>query len=187
VLIGGRLRRAECRQAQARDDDREWTPLRGALGADAPDHIYFSIRIKQPCGGKPSVGGFHWSLLGALYRLQLRLPARLDCGRKREQCGDVPFVPGPGISCTLHSVLCWRATRVRCKPRGSPSQLLMGCPLRTRGLRSSFTNVANPLGPRQQAAITTWNERFVSTAALNQRKYWTSGMQLADGVPDEAD
>jgi hypothetical protein len=39
--------------------------------------------------------GFHWSLLRALYRIQLGLPARLDYGRKREQCGDVPFAPLP--------------------------------------------------------------------------------------------
>jgi hypothetical protein len=34
-------------------------------------------------------------------------------------------------------------------------------------------NAANPPGPRQRAAITTRNERFVYTAGLNQRKYST--------------
>jgi hypothetical protein len=65
--------------------------------------------------------------------------------------------------------------------------MIDGLPPADEGLPTFLYDVANPPDPRQRGAMTTRNERFVSTAALNQRKYWTSGMQLADDVPDEPD
>jgi hypothetical protein len=37
--------------------------------------------------------GFEWAILRVLYRHNLRLPARLDHGCKRELCEDVRFFP----------------------------------------------------------------------------------------------
>jgi hypothetical protein len=45
-------------------------------------------------------------------------------------------------------------------------------------------NVADPPEPGWRGAITTRNERFVSAAGLNERKYWTSREQLADEEED---
>jgi hypothetical protein len=44
-------------------------------------------------------------------------------------------------------------------------------------------DVVSPPEPAPRGAITTGNERFVSTASLKQRRYWASGRQIAgDGA-----
>jgi hypothetical protein len=117
----------------------------------------------------------------------LGLPARLDYGRKREQCGDVPFAPlPPDFVHTPFGVVLARVQGAM-QAMGVRLAIIDGLPPADEGSPIFLHDVANPPGPRQRAAITARNERFVSTDALNQRKYWTSGMQLADDVPDEAD
>jgi hypothetical protein len=41
-------------------------------------------------------------------------------------------------------------------------------------------DVVSPPALAASRAITTRKERYVSTATLNQRKYWESGRQIAD-------
>jgi hypothetical protein len=125
-------------------------PILGSVIGTMPIEDGFALG-RGPCGTDQRAEylehGFHWSLPCALYRIQLGLPARLDHGRKRGQCGDVPFVPLPPDSCTCRSALCWLASSVLCRPWGSPSRLLTGCPLRTRGRQSSFTTWQIRHGP----------------------------------------
>jgi hypothetical protein len=165
-------------------------PVRGSVVGTMPiEHL---LALVRGLGGTDQrveslEHGFHWSLLRALYRIQLDLPARLDYGRKREQCDDVSFVPLPPDFVHIPFGVVLARVPGAMQAMGVPLPVIDGLPPADEGSPIFLQDVANPPGPRQRAAITTRNERFVSTAALNQRKYWTSGMQLADDVPDEAD
>jgi hypothetical protein len=55
-----------------------------------------------------------------------------------------------------------------------------GVPEPDEGSPFFLHDVVSPPAPAPPGAITTRKEHFVSTAALNQRKYWESGRQIAD-------
>jgi hypothetical protein len=169
---------------------RREDPTRGGVLGTVPiEHV--SSLVCGLCGTDERAESlehvFHRLLLRALYRIQLGLLARLDYGRKREQCCDVPFAPLPRDF--VHTPFGVVLARVQgaMQAMGVPFAIIDGLPPADDRSPVFLHDVANPPGPRQRAAITTRNERIVSTAAPNQRKYWTSGMQLADDVPDEAD
>jgi hypothetical protein len=83
--------------------------------------------------------GFDWSLLRALYRMELGLPARLDQGRRRELCEDVPFAPRPLFFVRPPFGVVLARVQGAMQAVGARSRVLLGCPQWTRGQRSTFT------------------------------------------------
>jgi hypothetical protein len=73
-------------------------PVRGSVFGTVPAEHSFSL-VRGLSGTDQGVESldrsFEWAILRALYRHNLRLRARLDHGRKRELCEDVPFFPLP--------------------------------------------------------------------------------------------
>jgi hypothetical protein len=73
-------------------------PVRGSVFRTMPAEHLFSLvrRLSGTDQGVESLEmSFEWAILPVLYRHNLRLPARLDHGRKCELCEDVPFFPLP--------------------------------------------------------------------------------------------
>jgi hypothetical protein len=91
-------------------------------------------------------------------------------GAERSRC--IPRVSSP-----LHSGLCCRKSWGRCLRYRLPA--LAGLLLPYEGRPVFLHDIVTPPAPAAGGAITTRNERFVSKAALNQRK-WISGAQVAD-------
>jgi hypothetical protein len=62
---------------------------------------------------------------------------------------------------------------------GGPLLPVDGLPEPDEASALLLQDVVSPHEPAPQGAITTRKERFVSTAALNQRLYWASGRHIA--------
>jgi hypothetical protein len=72
--------------------------VRGSVFGTMPAEHLFSLvrRLSDTDQGVESLErSFEWAILRVLYRQNLRLPTRLDHGRKRELCEDAPFFPLP--------------------------------------------------------------------------------------------
>jgi hypothetical protein len=73
-------------------------PIRGSvLGTMPAEHLLSLARRLWGTDQRARAleNSFEWSILRALYRSPLGVPARLDRGRKRELCEDVTFQPLP--------------------------------------------------------------------------------------------
>jgi hypothetical protein len=137
---------------------------------------------------------FELSILRALYRSRLGVPARLDRGRKRELCEDVTFQPLPAafVHAPFGSVLA-QVQGAMCV-MGVPLLPIDGLPEPDEESALFLQDVVSSPEPVARGAITTRNERFVSTAARNHRRYWASGRQIAgagaawsiSGIPGSA-
>jgi hypothetical protein len=63
---------------------------------------------------------------------------------------------------------------------GVPRARIDGVPEPDEGSPVFLHEVVSPPAPAPPGAITTRKERYVCTPALNQRKDWESGRQIAD-------
>jgi hypothetical protein len=156
-------------------------PSRGSvLGTMRVEHVFALVR--GLCGTNQRAealgSGFQGSVMRAKYRLEFGLASRLDRGGKRELCADVTFMPLPeGFERTPFGVVLSRV---------QGAMVVMGVPLSRiddvpdQGSPVILRDVASRPVPAPPGAITTRKERYVSTAALNQRKDWESGRQIAD-------
>jgi hypothetical protein len=91
--------------------------------------------------------GFEWSILGALYRSRLGMPARLDRWRERELGGDVAFQPLPAAF--VHAPFGSVMSQVQGEMRGMGVPLLPIDGLRGRGEESALflQDVVSPPEP----------------------------------------
>jgi hypothetical protein len=158
-------------------------PIRGSVLGTMPAAHWLSL-ARRLCDtdqrAEALENSFEWSILRALCRSRLGVPARLDRGRKRELCEDVTFQPLPVafVHAPFGSVMA--QVRGAMGAMGVPL-LPIGLPERDEGLALFLQDVVTPPEPAPRGAITTRNERFVSTAALNQRRYWASGRRQIAG------
>jgi hypothetical protein len=149
------------------------------------EHLFSLARRRCGTGLRAEAleNSFDWSILRALHRSRPGVPARLDRGRKCELCEDVTFRPLPAAF--VHAPF----GSVMAQVQGA--MCAMGVPFLPIGGLSGpdersalfLQDVVSPPEPAARGAVTTRNERFVSTAALNQRWYRASGRQIAgDGA-----
>jgi hypothetical protein len=125
---------------------------------------------------------FEWWIPRTLYRSRLGVSGRLERGRKRELCEDVTLQPLPAalVDGPFGTVL----------SRVQGGKCAMGMPvLPIDGQRGPdeesalfHQDVVSPPEPAARGAITTGNERFVSTGALDEVGGWASGRQIAVAV-----
>jgi hypothetical protein len=110
------------------------------------------------------------------------MPARLDRARNRELCDDVRFQPFPAAF--VHASFGFAVGQVQgamCV-MGLPLLPIDGLPGPDGESALFFRDVVSPPEPAPRGAITIRVERFVSTAALSQRRRWASGRQIAGDV-----
>ena len=156
-------------------------PVRGSVFGTMPAEHTFSL-VRRLSGtdqrAETLENSFEKSILRVVYRRKLGVPPRVDHGRKREACEDVPFDPLPEgflhtpFGTVLSQVMgaMWASGLDMCE--------VVGLPAPDKETPKYLHDMVTCPDAAHRWAITTRNERFVSIAALNQRKFFTSGARL---------